>query len=53
MLSCFFLTTTDFHRTLHLAFGLVGMRSAAAAFMWAVTKFHHLEYVFQISPEEY
>ena len=56
MLSCFFLTTSDSHGTLHLTLGLVGMHSAAAAAsMWTVTRFHihHSGYVFQISPEEY
>ena len=54
MLSRFFLTISDSHRTLNLALGLVGMHSAAAS-KWAVTNFHihHLEYVFQMSPEKY
>ena len=40
MLSNFFLSASDFHGTLYLALGLVGMHSSAAS-MWAVTKFSY------------
>ena len=39
-LTRFFLITSDSHGTLHLAFSLVGMHSAAA-YIWAVTKFSY------------
>ena len=38
MSSCFFLTTSDFHGSLHLALDLFGMHSAAVS-IWMVTTF--------------
>ena len=40
-LSCFFLTVSISHGTLCLVLGLVGIRSTAAASMWALKKFSY------------
>ena len=52
--SCFFLTTSNSHGTLHLAFSLVSMPSADAS-IWAMTKFSFSSFGVCIldTPQEY
>ena len=43
MLSCFFLTTSDSHGTLHLALHLFGMHSTVDS-VWTLMKFSYLSF---------
>ena len=55
MILRFCLIGIDFHRTLHLTLGLVGMYSTVTS-IWAVKKKLHIcysEYVFQMSLKDH